>query len=270
MPEISLAPQIIFSIFGFGVSNAMASSFLVTLFLLVFALYCRFTFKLVPGKLQIIVEMLIEFMMEQLEQAFGSRKKAKLFLPWLVTFLIFITLTNQFSLMPFVGQVLVSGSAAFRTATSDLSMTIALAIASVVAAHLMALYARPLGHLANFFPIGALFKARSFTDFFDACLGLFLGFLDIIGEIAKIMSLSFRLFGNIFAGEVIIVIIGSLSIFTSYIVPIPFLALSIFSGFVQAFVFTILSTQFIAATLKDVHNSEDADESLNLQATNLG
>lgn len=258
MPTISLSPNILITLFGINITNTMASVFLITIALTALALYCRTSFKFIPSKLQIAVELIVGFMFEQLEQAFGSKKKAEVFLPWLLTFLIFITVANQFSLVPLVGQVVLKDKASiFRTATSDLSLTLALGACAVIFAHAMAIYARPLGHISNFFPIHELFKARSFSDLFNAGLNLFLGFLDIVGEIAKVMSLSFRLFGNIFAGEVIIAIIAGLSVYTSYLVPIPFLALSIFSGFVQAFVFTILSTQFIAATLKDSYNPKD-------------
>ncbi|MDQ5919617.1 MAG: F-type H+-transporting ATPase subunit a [Patescibacteria group bacterium] len=79
-----------------------------------------------------------------------------------------------------------------------------------------------------------------------------MGLLDIIGELAKILSLSARLFGNIFAGDVMILVIVSLSTYTQFFVPLPFLALSIFSGFVQAFVFSLLSIQFLSGTITSV------------------
>jgi F-type H+-transporting ATPase subunit a len=91
-------------------------------------------------------------------------------------------------------------------------------------------------------------KIRSPKQAFDAVLGLFLGALDIIGEFAKVLSLSGRLFGNLFAGDVMVAVIISLASFTQFIVPIPFMFLSIFSGIVQAAVFTMLSILFIAGT----------------------
>lgn len=259
MSNISLAAEKIFTLFGLQFTNTFLSAILVSFSLIAFSILATRKFTVIPGRIQSMVEIIIEFMLEQLELAFGSKEKAKKFLPWLITFLVFITIANQFSLVPLVGQIVANGKPVFRTATSDLSLTVALGLCVVLAAHAIAFAARPLKHLSNFFPVHELFKARTAGEFFNACLSMFLGFLDVIGEFAKIMSLSFRLFGNIFAGEVIIAIIAALSAFTSYIVPIPFLALSIFSGFVQAFVFTMLATQFIAATLKDSHESTDTE-----------
>ena len=79
-----------------------------------------------------------------------------------------------------------------------------------------------------------------------------LGLLDIIGELAKVISLSARLFGNILAGELIILIIAGLAAFTPFFIPIPFFVLSIFSGVVQTFVFVLLSIGFMSTTINSV------------------
>jgi F0F1-type ATP synthase membrane subunit a len=86
-------------------------------------------------------------------------------------------------------------------------------------------------------------------------MDLVLGVLDIISEIAKLISLSFRLFGNVIAGELIIIIISGLSFYTRAFVPIPFMALSIISGVVQALVFAMLSIQFIAGSVNAAEES---------------
>ena len=93
-----------------------------------------------------------------------------------------------------------------------------------------------------------------------AFLEFFLGLLDIIGEVAKLASLSTRLFGNMFAGSIIVLIIGGLASFTQFIVPMPFIVLGILSGFVQAFVFVMLSIIFISSTLQGAQPSEILEE----------
>jgi F-type H+-transporting ATPase subunit a len=74
---------------------------------------------------------------------------------------------------------------------------------------------------------------------------------------AKVISVSCRLFGNLFAGDVMVAVIISLSKFTEFIVPIPFLFLGIFSGFVQAFVFTLLSLQFVSSTYNTAYANRE-------------
>ena len=93
---------------------------------------------------------------------------------------------------------------------------------------------------------------KSFADLPNVLLQLFLGVLNIIGELAKVISLSARLFGNIFAGEVMVGVIAGLSFYTMFFVPIPFIFLSIFSGIVQAFVFSYLSLSFMSDIIKSV------------------
>ncbi|HMR01506.1 MAG TPA: F0F1 ATP synthase subunit A, partial [Candidatus Gracilibacteria bacterium] len=109
----------------------------------------------------------------------------------------------------------------------------------------------------NFIKIGSILKIRKPADVGQALLDIFLGLLDIVGELAKVISLSARLFGNIFAGEVMVVVIASLSVFTRYIVPVPFYLLGLLSGLIQALVFAVLSLSFIAG----MHNTiEEAVE----------
>jgi F-type H+-transporting ATPase subunit a len=98
-------------------------------------------------------------------------------------------------------------------------------------------------YVGNFIKIGPLLKARNIKDVLMGILDLFLGVMDIISELAKIISVSARLFGNVIAGEIIAVVILFL---VPYIIPIPFFILSLFSGLIQAFVFALLSMQFIA------------------------
>jgi len=90
-----------------------------------------------------------------------------------------------------------------------------------------------------------------------AFLEFFLGLLDIVGEFAKLASLSTRLFGNVFAGSIIVGIIGGITTYTQLLVPIPFVILGILSGVVQAFVFAMLAILFISSTLNSVSPQEE-------------
>ncbi|MCU0660011.1 MAG: F0F1 ATP synthase subunit A [Candidatus Pacebacteria bacterium] len=249
MPDVSLAPHIITTIYGWPITNAMLASLVLTVLLALVGLYARATFRLVPTGLQVVFESMTSFFMSQLQDAFGSEKRARRFFPVLTSLFIFILLANQFSVFPLITSLIRDGVVVFRTPTTDLSLTIGLAVVMIGGAHFIAFSRAPLGHIGNFIKIGPFFKVRSFAGLFDAGIGFFLGFLDIVGELAKIISMSFRLFGNVFAGEVMVLIIASISASTAYVLPIPFMVLSIFSGFVQAFVFMILATQFIAGTV---------------------
>lgn len=116
----------------------------------------------------------------------------------------------------------------FRPGTADLNTTLALALFSVIATQIIGVRYQKLGYFKKFLN-------------FSSPIMFFVGLLEIISEFAKIISFAFRLFGNIFAGEVLLVVIGAL---VPLIAPMPFYGLELFVGFIQALVFSLLSLVF--------------------------
>jgi F-type H+-transporting ATPase subunit a len=144
------------------------------------------------------------------------------------------------------------------TPTSHLSMTLALTFIVLGVTHLTALYLRPIKYIGNFIKIGPIVKARSLSQLGQAIFDFVLGLLDIIGEIAKVISLSCRLFGNMLAGELMVVVIAGLSMYTQFFAPIPFLILGLLSAVVQALVFALLSLNYISMAISSVEDEKTA------------
>ena len=165
-----------------------------------------------------------------MENIAGGRKQAERFFPIVATIFILVLASNWAGIIPGVGSIGIHEGEKFiplfRSANSDLNMTLALAIITVV-----------LSHVYGFYLVGAKHHLGKFFNF-KGPIDFFTGILEIIGEISKIISLSFRLFGNVFAGEVLLIIIGFL---VPYIAPIPFLGLEIFVGFIQALIFATIA-----------------------------
>ncbi len=260
IPEITLKSNNIIEYGSFHVTNSVMASFAVSLTVVILALLCTRKAGVVPTRPQLFMEMIVEFFQGMLKTAYGSEKRARKYLPYTLALFLFILVANQFSGLPVVAAITAGGGPLFRTATSDWSQTIALALISLGAAHVIAFTASPLRHINNFIKIEPFLKIRKPSDLGNAFLEFFLGILDIVGEFAKLMSMSARLFGNLFAGEVLIAVIAGITIYTSFIVPAPFMALSIFSGLVQAFVFTLLAMQFMAATILSVSPTPSEEE----------
>ena len=246
MLNINVPATPIFSLGSIPVTNAVIAAYLSSFLLILLAIVIRLSLKHIPGRGQAFFEMIFEYIDEQLTQAFGSKEEGRRFFPLIMTLLLFIAIANQLSIFPLLFQVLVEEKPLLRLSTSDLSQTLTLGLVVVGLSHVLALALSPVKHIGNYIRIAPLFKVRSVGDFGQALIQLFLGLMDIIGEFAKIVSLSCRLFGNLFAGDVMVAVIISLSVYTQFIVPIPFVLLGLFSGFVQAFVFTLLSIQFLA------------------------
>jgi F-type H+-transporting ATPase subunit a len=246
--SVHIAPEV--HNFGYlSVSNSMTTMFVITILLTIVLIQSKKKFNIVPTKVQVIFEEIYEFFFGQVKQAFSDNKQAKKVLPWIITLFVVIFLANQFLLMPLVGQLVYGETSLLRTPTSDLSLPLALALATVVISNIIAFIMSPIKHVGKYFNIRPILKARSFKQLFSAFIEFFLGLLDIVGEFSKILSLTFRLFGNVISGEIIILVISGLAMFTAFVLPIPFMVLSTFSGLVQAFVFSVLALQFIAGTI---------------------
>ncbi len=242
MPHIEIAAE---HIFGF-VTNTLLAAWIVVAFWLVLGVIISRRSALVPSFIQNVTEVVLEGLIGMMEGVFGSRKKAEYYLPVVGTIFLFVLTSNWFGIVPGVGSIgffeVKEGGEVFvpllRSGASDINITLALAIVALFFVHIFGVAAIGIGkHLNKFFTL------RSPVDFF-------VGILEFISEIAKMISFSFRLFGNIFAGEVLLVIMAFLA---PYVVPVPFLGLELFVGFIQALVFAMLTTVFIGLATAEHH-----------------
>ncbi len=257
MPTLSLAPDVVFNIGSFGVTNAMLAMWILTGIVLLVGVLLNRKVGVVPSRLQVVLEGLITFFADNLETAFGSRERAKQFTPLMLAMFLMFFVANQFYVLPLIGDIVTGdGVKLLKTPTAHFSLPIAIAFVIVGMSHLLALKTAPLKHIGQFIKVGEFLKIRSVKDVPNAFLEFFLGLLDIVGEIAKVVSLSARLFGNVLAGELMVVIISFIAApITFWLVPIPFIFLSIFSGLIQAFVFPLLCVQYVGGTVTAVQES---------------
>jgi F-type H+-transporting ATPase subunit a len=265
---IPVAPRVLGEIGGIPMTTAFISSLVVTVMMLAFVFYVYRKRSIVPGRAQLVGEMLINFFYSQLTEAYGSKERAKKYLPLIVSLFMFIVIANQFSVIPLIQSFTEGDANLFRSPTSHFSLTLSFSIVVFLISNLIAISISPLQYVGNFIRIGKLLEVRSFGDLANALLDIFLGVLDIIGELAKVISLSARLFGNIFAGEVMVAVITGLSTFTfGFLVPIPFYALSLLAGLVQALVFAILSLSFISGMHTTVEAAKAESEHKRMRKT---
>jgi len=230
MEEISLKAQQLFSIGNFEVTNSFFLTLVVCVVLIGFALLMRKKISLIPGKLQNIVEMAIEALLNLMQSTLGSKEKAEKYFPLIATIFLFILVSNLFGLLPGVGSFWIENGGKevplFRSPAADLNFTLAFAVISVIITNIIGMAATGV-----FNHLGKYFNFKGPIDFF-------IGILELISEFAKIVSLTFRLFGNVFAGEVLLTIIFSLA---PYIIPLPFMFLELFVGMIQAFIFAMIT-----------------------------
>jgi F-type H+-transporting ATPase subunit a len=245
MDLITISPQKILNIGNLNLTSAHFATILITLFLFLGSYFFSKILSKNPGRFQSGVEALVSFFYDKSKEASHSTSSAKLYTNIVLSFFIFIVIANLFTVLPLVESLLVQGKPLFSTPTAHFSLTIALALIVVFLAHVLAIKESPITHLNNLVDFKTILKTRSLKQLPNVFIVLFLGLLNIIGEFSKIISLAARLFGNVFAGVVMVIIIAGLSAVTAYVIPIPFLVIGIFSGLIQAFVFAFLAFSFI-------------------------
>lgn len=232
----SLEPEVIFDLLGFPITNTILATLLTDIVLIGVAVFVKKHISLIPGKVQNILEQTIDYFYSLTEQVAGT--KVGTIYPWVVAFFLFIFFANLIGLMPGFGTIgfFEHGKEGtkfipvLRAATSDFNTTLGLATVSLVATHVLSIkYNGIFDYLKRFFSLNPIF--------------LFVGLLELVSEFTKLFSLSFRLFGNIFAGEVVL---GTVSSMFAFIAPLPFIMLELIVALVQALVFSMLTMVFMS------------------------
>lgn len=243
--HINLAPETLFHFEGIPVTNSFLAALATSLFLTMAALAASFSVKKAPGRWQNIMEAVMEGLLNLAESVSGVNGRR--FFPLAATIFLFILTANWLSLLPGFGSIGVWRAAEdgrrefvplLRGATADLNTTLALSLVSVAAIQYYGIKS-----------LGAFGHLKKFINF-KSPMEFFVGILELISEFAKIISFSFRLFGNIFAGEVLLAVMAG---FLPVILPLPFLGLEVFVGFIQAVVFAMLTLVFLNVAVEVAH-----------------
>ncbi len=201
------------------------------------------------NRLSIAVLWIFELMLNTIQDVAGSREKARKIAPLAITIFFFVVINNWLGLLPIVGPVTWHGEPLLRGLASDLSFTLALAIITMVTAQIWAI--RTHGFFGNL--------GRYFGNPFTNPMHAFEGALELVAEFSRLIALAMRLFGNIFGGEVLLVV---MSFITSWFSPLalpPFMLLELFVGAVQAYVFFMLTVVFVSLGSASHHNDAATD-----------
>jgi F-type H+-transporting ATPase subunit a len=254
--ESTLFAEPIFHVGNFTITNSLINSWITVVILAVFFVLVGKKIKRVPKGIQNIFEFILEEALKLADSITGNRKKSEKFLPIAMALFLFILINNWLGLLPGVGTIgFVESEGAHRIfvpmlrgGTADLNTTLALALFAVVASHIMGVVSIGIWKHTNKFLNLEAFMAIPRKIAKDPAIVLvnpikaFVGVVEIIGEVAKVASLSFRLFGNIFAGEVLL---ASMMALFAFILPLPFMFLEIIVGLIQALIFAILTLVFM-------------------------
>lgn len=238
----------LFHIGSFPVTNTILTTVLVSVLLVIFAYFAGRKLTLKPSGFQAVIELLIMYPYQFVRETLGNDKVAKRIYPLIMTIFLLVLFQNWFGLLPItegIGFLPSEGgrelTPLFYSPATDLNFTLALALIAFAA--------------IEFFGVVTLGVVKYGAKFisFASPMKFVIGLIELISELARLITFSFRLFGNIFAGKVLILVI---MFFVPLLLPVPFLAFETFVGFIQAVIFALL-TLFFTKIAIEMHEDKE-------------
>jgi len=245
--SVKLSPYVLGYIGSFPITSTLLTVWLTMALLIILGFLVKRHLKAVPGKLQAAMELLIGGVYDYVRDTLESDALAKKYFPILMTIFIFLLAMNWTGLLPGVTSVgLFEGQGAekhlvpfFYPPATDLNIAIA-----------FALVAMAVIEIAGILALGGLKYGAKFINF-SSPMNFIVGIIELISELGRVISFSFRLFGNIFAGKTLLTVA---LFFAPLFLPVPILVYEVFVGFIQAGVFAFLTLIFIKLAVTPAHH----------------
>lgn len=251
--HISIAAQPVFYIGSFPVTNALLTGIVGSLLAAGILWYVagkvrRGSYNRFVG----LVQWVFEGLLAQINAVIPDAKLARKITPLAVTIFFVVLINYWLSVLPGLESITLNGVPLLRSLTADLNFTLGLAVITVITVQIYAI--KYLGVFGN----AGRYLRNPFKDFVAA----FEGVLELIGEVSRGTALALRLFGNAFAGEVLLIVIAALTSYAASVTLPFFMAFELFIGFIQAYVFFILTLIFTSLAVSHDHGDAHAITSL--------
>ncbi len=266
-PEPELAAEEVFHILGFPITNSVVGAWVTIIFLVTFSYIITRRMKSMPGRLQGVFEFLLGWLYNFCQNVAG-KKNGRRFFPIVATIFLLVAFNAWLSLLPGFGSIEIVNSEGhtvhlLRGANTDINMPLAIALASFVFVEFFGLKSLGIRYLGKFVNVGQFFRSISqiftgkvhtgLSGLLTGFIFAFVGFLEALSELVRIVSFTFRLFGNMTAGEILLLMAAFL---IPWIFALPFYGLELLVGFVQALIFSGLTLVFL--TLASAHHAEES------------
>lgn len=268
-PHVSLAADELANVGGWlPITNAIILG-LIGYIIVIWILYVTSRTVAKGKKRNFLVKLVLwayEGLYSTVENVVGDKEVARKFAPLPITMFFFVIVQYYLGVLPFVGPIMIDGVPLFRGFAADLNTTFGLAILMIVTAQIYAIKVH--GFFGN--------AGRYFRNPFKDPAGAFEGILEIFAEFSRTVALSLRLFGNVFAGEVLLVMIAFLTQYAAVVALPPFYIFELFIGGIQAYIFFMLTTVFVSLGMtkhdhgeahEPAHSTPDTTASPKLQAS---
>lgn len=234
--HVSLKPETIFSIGNFPVTNSMLAAYAVSIFLIIVMVIVRRRLTTVPGKLQLLMETILTAGYDFIQNTTHNLKLTKHIFPVFMTLVLFFWTANLANFLPGLLAIEVNGHHLYRPALADYALVLGVTLLMFV-----------FSQFTVFKFVGVKIYLSKYFNF-SSPINFFVGILELVGEAARIVSLSFRLFGNIFSEEVLMLVMLSIA---PFVAPLPFALLGLLTATIQALLFPMLILLFVNITVEE-------------------
>jgi F-type H+-transporting ATPase subunit a len=265
-PDPKLPAETVFHLFGFPITNSIIGAWITIIFLVGFSYAVSRRMKLIPSRLQSLFEAFLGWLYNFCQSVAGE-ENGRRFFPVVATIFLFVAFNAWLSLIPGFGSITVHTAEGevhlLRGANTDINMPLALALMSFVFVEFFGLRQLGIRYLGKFINVGPFFRSVSqifrgrlkagLSGLFTGVITIFTGLLEGLSEFIRIVSFTFRLFGNMTAGEILLLIAIFL---VPWIFALPFYGLELLVGFVQALIFAGLTLVFL--TVAVAHHGTEA------------
>ncbi|GAH41422.1 unnamed protein product, partial [marine sediment metagenome] len=264
-PDPTLPADVVFHLFGFPITNSIIAVWLTIIVLVGFSYAVTRRLKLIPARLQSLLEFALGSLLSFCQSVAGE-KNGRWFFPVVATIFLFVAFNAWLSLIPGFGSIEIINAEGehvhlLRGANTDINMPLALALMSFVFVEYFGLRSLGVRYLRKFINVGQFIRSTGqivrgrlragLSGLITGVIDIFVGFLEAMSEFVRIVSFTFRLFGNMTAGEILLLIAAFL---IPWVFALPFYGLELLVGFVQALIFGGLTLVFL--TLAVAHHGE--------------
>ena len=267
-PHPELPAGVVFHLLGFPITNSIIAAWLSIIVLVGISYAVTRRLKLIPTRVQSMLESALGWLLNFCQDVAGE-KNGRRFFPVVATIFLFVIANAWLSLIPGFGSILITNAEGkvvelFRGANTDINLPLALALISFIFVEYWGIksvglfrYFRKFINTGRFFgAIGQIFRGKvkaGLGGLFNGAVDIFVGVLEALSELVRIISFTFRLFGNMTGGEILLLMMLFL---VPFILAIPFYGLELLIGFVQALIFAGLTLVF--ATIAVTHHEAEA------------
>lgn len=242
--HVALSAEKLGDFLGIPITNTLITAWITILLLITIGIIAGGRLRMIPGKFQTLLEWMFGGLFDYIAETLESKEMARRFFPLIMTIFLFIFTANILHFVPGIGSIgfyhnweLVP---LLRSVNTDLNVPLALAIISFLVVEFTGIFTLGIMNYGSKFLVNPL----------RSPIGAVVGFVELIGELVRVVSLSFRLFGNILAGEIIILVA---IYFAPYFAPVPLMLFETFVGFLQAAIFALLTLFFIKLAIQEPH-----------------